>query len=245
MLWRTPARLMTGPSHPKRHMKRNQKPTTLTAGIFLAVAIFVGTKSFGQGFVNLDFEMANVSSSLPNNEINATNAFPGWDVLSLWTYHNDESIGGSSISIIDTNAHFTPLSIQGNYYALLTGNKVQGLGITVLLGQTGQIPIGTQMLTFWGDIGYMQITFDGHLLAFNTLSNGPNYHVYSADVSAYAGQVGELLFRVPSTIPGGGGGYLDNLQFSPAAVPEPGTLALVGVIVGALGFTWRRKANQA
>ena len=65
----------------------------------------------------------------------------------------------------------------------------------------------------------------------------PLYNIYAANISAYAGQTGQLLF---TTHPGRDN-YLDNLQFSNLPVPEPESLALL-VVGGMLGI-WRWKRS--
>ena len=86
----------------------------------------------------------------------------------------------------------------------------------------------------------MQGTFNGQPLSFNTISNAASYAVYGADVTAYAGQTGQLLFTLPAFA---GSSTLDNIQFSTNPVPEPGAVALAALGAGLLGFTLRRKAS--
>jgi len=83
-------------------------------------------------------------------------------------------------------------------------------------------------------MGGMQITFNNQALSFASISTTGSYSIYGADVSAFAGQTGELLFRVPSQQ----GGIFDNIQFSTVAVPEPSTFALAAL--GALLLGCRR-----
>jgi len=70
-----------------------------------------------------------------------------------------------------------------------------------------------------------------------------NYTVFGADISAYAGQTGELLFTAPwQGEPGQSGfeedGMVDNIQFSSSPIPEPNEFSLVGL--GALLLRFRR-----
>jgi hypothetical protein len=56
-----------------------------------------------------------------------------------------------------------------------------------------------------------------------------NYALYQADISSYAGQEVELKFTVFAQNPYRSqlhGMELDNIQFSPVAIPEPGTFFL-------------------
>ena len=61
-------------------------------------------------------------------------------------------------------------------------------------------------------------------MSYTAISTGTNpyglsYNVYAADVSSFAGQVETLTFSEA--------GYLDDIQFSPEAIPEPSSAALV------------------
>jgi hypothetical protein len=64
------------------------------------------------------------------------------------------------------------------------------------------------------------------------------YNIYQADISPFSGQTGMLLFFVPAELGGIGGigGFIDNIQFSATAVPEPRewALAMLGTLL--LGF---------
>jgi hypothetical protein len=62
---------------------------------------------------------------------------------------------------------------------------------------------------------------------------GANFNVYGGDISAFAGQSGQLEFR--------GAGTLDNTFFSPQPIPEPGMLGLFSVSALLLGWRARRK----
>ncbi len=69
------------------------------------------------------------------------------------------------------------------------------------------------------------------MLSFIATSNAPNFTVWTADISAYAGQYGQLSF----TAPWQSSGLLDNIQFSSAPIPEPNGLALAalgGLLLG-------------
>jgi hypothetical protein len=77
------------------------------------------------------------------------------------------------------------------------------------------------------------VAFNGQNLSFQAIGAGANYTVYGADVSAYAGQTGELRFTAPVQ----NTALLDNIQFSNLPVPEPGVFALSAF--GALFLGWR------
>ena len=85
----------------------------------------------------------------------------------------------------------------------------------------------------------MQATFNGQPIDFLVTGSTANYTIYSADISAYAGQTGQLLFTLPPNVDGDYA-ILDNIQFSTTAVPEPGPFALAALGTLLLGFRrWR------
>ena len=102
------------------------------------------------------------------------------------------------------------------------------------VGQSGTIPFDAKTLTFWGDNPAFVVTFSGQVLSYAAIASTTSYSIYAADISAFAGQTGELLF----TTPAGPRALLDNIQFSNILIPEPGILSLV--VVGASVLLIRR-----
>jgi hypothetical protein len=205
-------RLMRGP---------RSRPNGLVKALVL---LFAASSAPAQStFQNVDFESADLTEYLPGNTVPAANAFPGWTVNATYILYDGSSLSGEAIGIYDTNDP-SKISIQGTYYAGFgPGNSSFGGTNTISLGQTGTIPLGTHSITFWGEIAGLQITFAGQPLAFSQIGSTANYNIYGADISAFAGQTGQLLFSAPPfTHPAN----LDNIQFSPSQVPEPETFAL-------------------
>jgi hypothetical protein len=188
-------------------------------------------------FQNLNFEQANpVFVSGPDSPYDATtaSALPGWTVLiggvqqSVVTVNNP-TLGAPWVSLVGPGTHFGFSPIDGDYSVLL-----QGYAGTVAISQTGLIPSGTQSLLFESATGLLQPgllevsvgTQDVPLVAVGT---GPNYTLYGANISAWAGQTDALTF---SAAPGGAfinNWELDDISFSPNAVtPEPSPLVLTG-----------------
>ncbi|MDR3459668.1 MAG: hypothetical protein P4N60_19740 [Verrucomicrobiae bacterium] len=208
--------------------------------IALFILLAVGQIGFTQGFVNLNFESAQIKN-LTGNQIPAANAFPSWTVNAPYIYYDDLSLSGQSISICDQNSPIFPSQIQGNYYALLTSANVQN-GVSISLGQNGTIPLGTESMTFWGNFGGLQISFAGQALTFSETGSTANYNIYKADVSQFAGDSGQLLFSLPPFV---GNATLDNIQFSSSPVPEPGELTLMVLGMALLGLRHQIKFTKS
>jgi len=221
---------------------------------FLLIILFILVQNGqAQGFINLNFESAQIvhdpSGGYPESSY-ASNAIPGWTayisgVPQTDIIYNSVPLSAPSVTLQGTNSPYYQ-AIHGQYSMMLWGefNPLQLSFKTnsAAIGQTGQIPISAQSLLFWGAIGGMQVTFNGQPLTFFTIGSTTYYNIYGTDISAFAGQTGELLFLNPNYgyPPNGGPATIDNIQFLTSSVPEPSTLAL-GALGGLLlGFRrWR------
>jgi hypothetical protein len=104
------------------------------------------------------------------------------------------------------------------------------------ISQTGQIPLNSQSLTYWGS--GVEVFFNGQALCSIPINVTSNYTVWGADISAYAGQSGELRF----TAPWQRSGTLDGIQFSTTPIPEPTFFDLFAM--GGLLLAWRLKSPR-
>ncbi|MEI6078665.1 MAG: PEP-CTERM sorting domain-containing protein [Verrucomicrobiota bacterium] len=212
----------------------------------VGVLIFGNTLCQSQGFLNLNFEDAKfvfdpVSGYYPT-AVYANKAIPGWTAYAGRSplseiLLNNVFISGGMVSIIGANSGFGPASIEGSYYILLAGNNYAGSLNTAGIGQTGTIPLNAASLTFWGNFPSDGVSFNGQNLTTFQTGSTSLYNIYAANISAYAGQTGQLLF---TTHPGGIN-YLDNIQFTNSPVPEPGSVALL--VAGGLLGAWRWKRS--
>jgi hypothetical protein len=205
-------------------------------------------------FQNLNFEAANVPASGPEpygTFVPIGSALPGWTAyvgvdqqtqagyntvtdgtanISLigptWTTYDTDQLGFGLVGIID-----------GNYSVLLeSGVSPTNTGLleTVSIAQNGTIPSTSQSLEYEATVGgSLSVSFAGNVLSPIALSSGLGedgqpFTEYGVNISAWAGQTGELEFTAnanmtESTI------VLDDIMFSPSDVPEPTTLALLCV----------------
>jgi hypothetical protein len=220
-------------------------------GIVLGL-LALGLDAQGQAFLNLNFESANVSAyGIGPADIPVANGVPGWtayidgssqpDVI-----YNDASLGGAAVELQSSNNPQAYPLVQGKYFVILIGGyRNEG---TVGIGQTGTVPLNARSLVFWGFDDSMIITFNSQPLVFTDIGNTANgYGIFTADISSFAGQTGQLLFTAPdgNSLPNqlppgdGGSGLIDNIQFSPLPAPEPGTLALGAL--GGLLLAWQQR----
>jgi hypothetical protein len=219
----------------------------------IILTLFIGsTNCLSQGFINLNFESATITPDPASiyypYAVYATGAIPGWTAYingaqQTDIIYNNVSTGAAQVNLEGTNNIGNYPLIQGKYFILLQGDS-NIFGLSAAIGQTGQIPITARSMTFLGEgalfgMSTLDITFGGQAVSFSQTGSTANYIVYTADVSAYAGQTGQLLF---TALPGDFG-YLDNIQFSTTPVPEPGELALTALGLSLLGSLRRQNSS--
>jgi hypothetical protein len=208
--------------------------------IAAAVVLILGQRfCSAQGFVNLNFEAANVLGFSPGS-IPATNGIPGWtgyigststDIILF----NTVSLGDAAISLQGPGS-LEPI-LQGNYSVLFQSSFGGATGAAI--AEIGQIPINAASVVFFErNFGSFVVTFAGQTIPLVKIGNGTGYDIVSGDISSFAGQTGELRF---STAPNSSGGILDNIQFSSSSIPEPTEFAFVGLSGLFVGVRrWRR-----
>ena len=231
--------------------------TYLAKLLFCFFLAIVSAGAHAQGtFVNRNFESANLvnppAPAFPTL-VAFNDAFPGWtgyagtnQLTQAW--NNGVSGGAALITLVTPNTatgggYFGSSNsvISGTFTAVLAAGIGSSGAVSVSLAQNGLFPADAQSLLFsLGDLSVindLSISFNGQQLPFYVLSGGPNYNVYGADISAFAGQSGELRFTAnPFTTPFSKA-YLDDIFFSNQPIPEPSALSLLAA--GALLLCWR------
>ncbi|HEY5504184.1 MAG TPA: hypothetical protein VIK28_03430 [Sedimentisphaerales bacterium] len=148
-----------------------------------------------QGFINLNFESADVSS-FSTGFVPATNAFPGWTAYVGGNQvggvvYNTRPLDAAEVTLQGTNSDsLTP--IQGQFTAILFGASIFAPQESAAIGQTGQIPLNALSLTFWGYSS--DVSFAGQALSLVVLGTTPDYYIYGADISAFCRANGTITF---------------------------------------------------
>lgn len=221
--------------------------------LFISGLFIVGfsVTSWSQLVPNGSFE----NGSLPSDSVqrgsplNTNTALPSWGISGSPLYYYYGALGGPVIAIGD----FSAPSLGTNAVYLQAG--FGGATTPVALWQTLSISASTKSITFQSKPlsdpnlypqGYylaLLVSAAGIAVTPTYLSaGGSGYSTYGIDVTAYASSSMELKFSVDPLGGGHGGAWvIDNVRFSPSAVPEPCTLALASVGAAMLGFRSYRK----
>jgi hypothetical protein len=197
-----------------------------------------------QGFVNLNFESANVSGyPINSSDVPINSALPGWSGFyggnpTSQVWYDGISTGGNMISLVDNNAAISPFhAIQGNYSAFLFG----GDDLSASISQTGVISAGTQSLTMeaWEYGSSPIVAINGQPINMIPLETTSYYTVYGGSIPSFdVGPSVTLSFTAPLEEPSEF--ELDNILFSTSVLtPEPSIVALAGI--GGLLFGARKR----
>jgi hypothetical protein len=164
--------------------------------------------------------------------------------------HNNATLGTAAVWI---DGPYTPAQFiyEGNYTVTLFpgASPYNGASVSTSIEQTGLVPGNALSFQFFGrSRGILPSTdrfgvyVNGQELDAFTLASGPAYDTFGVDVSAFAGQ--EVTLRITSfRLPTEPNALrLDALTFSPVAVPEPATWALLGL--AALACRLKRRGHR-
>jgi len=202
-----------------------------------------GASDAQSAFQNLDFEAAAIPPGTPPSlGISPGIALPGWSISTMYLGYDAASGGGAAISVIDRSAGFAPL--QGSFSVILYAGSGTGVGTSSFISQTGLVPANAQSILM--DIAFpfgntastrFTVALGGQQIAMAPYQIFANYTVYAGDISTEAGQPNDALTiaeypPAPPTVPPSSV-ELDNIVFSPNAVPEPAawTLFLYGAVL--------------
>ena len=231
----------------------------MNARIFILLSGLAAACATAQGFINLDFESANlpvIPAGQSGGLVPVADAFPGWQVFygnalgtpAATVEHNYVSIGAINASMHGPSSSY---AIEGNYTALLqsglsifsTNAATRGVSIA----QSGLVPADSQSLQFklYGSRNTNFAVFlGGQNLPLFRLSDTPGYSVWGVPTTSFTGQVTELRFSVLSPDDRFYNSfYVDSFEFLPNPVPEPGTWTLL-TLGGALFWCANRRRRK-
>ena len=236
------------------------------ANLFVVFLFSILQRAFGQSFDNLDFEQASVYPASPgyvpwdaSSAISADYALPYWTVMEDGTicdavsrppYALDETYVGL------VSPGYSP--IEGSYSVQLSAyaDAPSGYFRSSSISQTGVIPFGTHSIQFLiaRQAGLVQsgllVIVNESPISLIELSQSGGVSAMAGDISAFAGTTATVSFVCQAET---GGGFvsgenifnLDSIQFSPESVPEPTTVALLGVGVAIFGWYFAKRLNTS
>jgi len=211
----------------------------------VALTALTGVSAFCQStFQNLDFEspITPLVPQPPLNTVPISNALPYWSgyigpIQATTVLYNNRTVGSASLDLMGSG---TGIIYQGQYTVLLQAGSSPSGQVGASIAQIGMIPTDVNSLRFWAFGPAIDVTFSGQSLSLVPLVSGPGLGtLLGADISVFAGQAGELRFTAPnlSSIGFPNDVFLDDISFSPEAVPEPGVFGLF--VLGTLLLRWR------
>ncbi len=227
-----------------------------TSALIAAIIIQL-TDAHSQGFVNLNFESAQIPNGTSQGSLISTNSgIPGWTASSFQpqsgtqevsqVFYDVISLGGAEISINDTNTSASFVPLQGRFSVFLFGGSFQQ---SVTISQRGLVPNGSQSLQmqistdgYVRPIGQFVVALNGEAISMVPLATFPTYTLYGGDASSFENQLATLDITASAVQSGPGPNpiLLDGIVFSSQAIPEPGTLCLLVLGTLILGFRWKR-----
>lgn len=202
---------------------------------FWTATVFRTPAQVSIAFQNLDFEMPTFVPTGGLNTVQFAPAMPGWRgylgaIEINWILYNDLFLSNPGIAIWGPN-NPSPGLFHGQYYVVLQNSFPLATQVPAI-AQTGTIPVTARSIQFYLAYGGMGVSFNGQSIPLTVLGSSPTgYNVYGGDISAFAGQTGEIRFR--------GAGYLDYIQFSNQTIPEPRALCLISFGVLLFGYRLR------
>jgi hypothetical protein len=218
------------------------RSSIISACIAMIAAVSSDTLLAQGTFQNLDFEEATVPLS-SFGDYSVASALPDWSVYygtaqQTEVLVNATPLDAPTVTLWTSDAPIIGGIIDGNFSAFMLGGdtpNTQGVSIS----QTGLIPDGTRSLFFKAEGGgQLDVELGSQPVFFTAVGSGPNYTLYGANISAWAGQTAQLTFTVPGAPhqPSMESGWeIDDISFSPiSVVPEASPLVLTGF--GALLF---------
>lgn len=230
------------------------KTIPLKKSLLLLLVCHIGTGTlFCQGtFENLDFSSTTVPPSTPAETlVPASEALPGWTVYlggvqQGSVLYNSLYTGQAVVAFEGPGFSFGTIIPGSTYMPVLQAGLNNSGDVSASIAQTGTVPGSAQAILFTASQPYAagwSVTLGGQNLSVVPLGPaGSFYEYYGANIPSFAGQTETLEFTAQAGSGASVNMYLDNIQFSIQAVPEPESWAMI--LCGAAAFAasrWKRK----
>lgn len=212
--------------------KGKEQAMSKVSSICLLAVLSLTVCASGQStFQNLNFEAAH-NLSPPSSSFATSNALPGWSAFA----------GSNPLTSVAYNwvASVPTVGLYGSNSFVVSGSFTTLLYNGGSIRQTGLVPADAESLFFkrnGNNPTLLSLSLGGQSLSYTAISSGPNYTLFGADVSAFAGQTASLTILSP------GLDFIDDFEFSPQIIPEPSFLALLSwgvLLLAAWQFHIRR-----
>jgi len=225
---------------------------TFKASVLSGIITGLSLIANSQSFVNLNFEAASTqASSLGYPFLEWSTAAPGWGHSSgsdtSYVYYQQSHVGFTQFYLLmnATSPVWAPgTQLAGNYSLMLKSGRqsladINSPWVNAYISQTATIPAGSLSLRMLAT-GPFDVRVGG--VGITMYSLGGNS--YGGDISAFAGSLAELRILNTAGPSGGPMTVVDNISFSPVAIPEPSTLAFAGLGALSLMLVRRKPAGQ-
>jgi hypothetical protein len=216
--------------------------STISLLTFLAISLSMNAQDIlNLNFQNLDFEQANPGTLIPTDPPSAPNvpvgnALPYWSVYygAVEQTEINYNAPGTGSTLVTLVGGAWPTTID-NYSVLLQGGFTAS---AASISQSGTIPAGMQSILFEAHAGSgtLDVIVGTQIVPFAAVGSGPNYTLYGADISEWAGDPEQITFSALQDLSVANNWTIDDISFSPNAVPEPSIVALSamgGLLFGA------------
>lgn len=205
--------------------------------------------ALGQNFSDLDFEGIG-ASSIPSDGIwlGWSLAAPGWQHAeggdSVFVYHHNPpqaSIAQYYFLVDSSSTLWSPLA--GNYsLALVSGHfnryDPNSPWVNASISEQGVIPSDAKSFHMLA-AGDFTLSIDSSVIPMTSMGGD----LYSGDISAFDGQFATVQIENDS-MQTQQPLIVDNLGFSPQPVPEPSSVGLISLGLGALALGLRRRVQS-
>jgi hypothetical protein len=216
----------------------------ITVGLALFAGVALPSQCFSQGFVNLDFEQANVPPTAANShpillQVDPASAFPGWTLgqstnnYQLFVLYNSTTLDSTAVILVGPEFpnSLNLLAMQGSYSVILRYSFF--FQSSPFISQAGLVPDDAKSISLDISQGFfIDLSLNGVAVPLFEQPNGR----FAGDVSAFAGQTATLKIS--------GSAYIDDIAFSPSTIPEPATFVLLVPGTFLIGF-WRHRQKPS